>query len=166
MNARGLLVPLLVLLLLIAAAGATLGVLSAREGGSSTQEPSHQRLRRRLAPDLTPIRPRLTQRGYIGVVVSEANGTVKIESVTPGGPAGDAGLRGGDAIENVGGQAVHSVADITAAVAGTRPGDTVTVRVLRGAASQDIRVRAGRRPIVAPQERTPSFPRGNSLPFS
>jgi S1-C subfamily serine protease len=86
-----------------------------------------------------------------------------IQEVTPGGPADDAGLRGGgsrerafqassfrtggDVVVAVDGKPVHDPNDLSDAVAARSPGDTVDVVVYRGDAKKTVRVRLGRRPV-------------------
>ena len=85
-----------------------------------------------------------------------------VQKVTQGGPAADAGLRGGgsatvsiggarvkaggDVITAVDGQPVSSMDDLISAVNSKRPGDTITLSVLRGGSTQSIEVKLGDRP--------------------
>ena len=122
MNARGLFVPLLVLLLLIAAAS-------------------------------TSTRPMFARRSSIGILVSETNGEVKIESVTPGSPADAAGLTSGDimvagTIKDVGASRLDLTPDYGCSSSKelfTLTDDTHIVRGLRPAVAHDLRAgdRAG-----------------------
>jgi S1-C subfamily serine protease len=64
---------------------------------------------------------------FLGVSVSDGQGGVAVLGVVPGGPAASAGMTAGDAITTVGGQAVPSAADLSAALAGHSPGQQVTV---------------------------------------
>ena len=54
------------------------------------------------------------------MVAPHAGGGLTIERVLPGSDAGDKGLRPGDVIEQVGGHAANSAADVTAAVSAAR----------------------------------------------
>jgi S1-C subfamily serine protease len=70
------------------------------------------------------------QQGYpafLGVSVSDGQGGVTVLGVVPDGPAASAGLAARDVITAVGGQAVTSAADLSAALAGHSPGQRVTV---------------------------------------
>jgi S1-C subfamily serine protease len=75
-------------------------------------------------------------RGFLGIrlrrvtVPSESLG-VLVSGVVPGGPADSAGVRAGDRILAVDGQEVHTSEEVTAAVQGMRPGETVELTVLR-----------------------------------
>ena len=87
----------------------------------------------------------------------KASSGVLVQTVTPGGPADDAGIEGGDpgagstavdgsavalggdVIQAIDGKPVDSMDDVVAAVARGRPGAAVTVRVLRAGRSRDVR---------------------------
>src|SRR5262249_26170828 len=56
---------------------------------------------------------------------------VAITSVTPGGPAASAGLRGGDVITEINGAQIPSLAALSAELANLKPGEKVTVKYLR-----------------------------------
>jgi S1-C subfamily serine protease len=65
---------------------------------------------------------------FLGVSVAPS-GTVgaAVAGVLSGGPADQAGLAAGDVITAVGGTAIHSADDLSSAMAGHDPGDTVPV---------------------------------------
>jgi S1-C subfamily serine protease len=69
-----------------------------------------------------------------------------IVGVTPGSPADAAGLLVGDVMLDFDGRAVDAPEDLLDLLAGDRVGTTVPVRVLRGAAIQELTVRVGERP--------------------
>ncbi len=86
----------------------------------------------------------LSPRPWLGVRV--APGTergVTVERVIPGGPAARAGLKEGDAILRVEKTRVEAPADLQAAVAGHRPGETINLVVRRDDSRQTIRVALG-----------------------
>ncbi len=72
---------------------------------------------------------------------------MRISGVSRGGPAERAGLRGGDLIVEFGGRPVRNIYDYTDAIGAFKPGDEVTVVVLRGAQRERVtlRVTLGRR---------------------
>lgn len=72
---------------------------------------------------------------------------MRISGVTPGGPAEKAGLQGGDLIIEFGGRAVKNIYDYTDAIGAFKPGDDVTVVLLRGPARErvSVKVTLGRR---------------------
>ena len=79
-------------------------------------------------PDFTPV-----ERG------------VKLSGVTPGSPAEVAGIRTGDVLVGIG---THEVADLqgmTDALRAYKPGESVEVRVLRGAERLSLKVTLGDR---------------------
>jgi S1-C subfamily serine protease len=91
---------------------------------------------------------------------------VLVQTVTKGGPADKAGLRGGDAqadvggqtiglggdvIEKVDGKAVRTVDDVVSIVERHKPGETVAIQYVRAGASHTAEVTLGNRP-----DRTPS----------
>ena len=112
------------------------------------------------------------QRAYLGVstrTIDESlaelnlpspNGAL-VETVEPGSPAARAGLRGGTAAEEASGTTVRLGGDVIKAVDGRkvrdaddvseligrrRPGDTVTLQILRDGTRREVSVRLGRRP--------------------
>lgn len=56
---------------------------------------------------------------------------VLVARVMPGSPAAAAGLAVGDVVTDVSGKPVDDAADVTAALAGAKKGDTVPVRIVR-----------------------------------
>jgi S1-C subfamily serine protease len=84
-----------------------------------------------------------------------------VQTVAPGGPAAAAGLRaghgkqrfqvvdygtGGDIITAFDGSPLRRESDLSIAVAGRKPGDTVTLTVLRDGKSRQLKVKLGQRP--------------------
>jgi len=103
------------------------------------------------------------QHAYLGVKMAPVvvDGGVPITEVVPDTPADDAGLRaatgrnlvdgqqvptGGDVIVEFDGQAVKSPTALQSAVDARRPGDTVSVVVLRNGDKRTIEVTLGVRP--------------------
>ncbi|MGC8764106.1 MAG: M28 family peptidase, partial [Acidobacteriota bacterium] len=87
-------------------------------------------------------------RVYLGTIPDysgEGKG-VRLMGVRPGSPAERGGLRKGDVIVRFGGKAVENVYDYTYALQDHKPGDTVTVTVLRDGAPLDLSVTLERRP--------------------
>jgi S1-C subfamily serine protease len=67
-------------------------------------------------------------------------------AVFPNSPAADAGIKEGDVITEVDGSPVDAETDLAELMLPHRPGDTVTLHVLRGNSSQDISVKLGTLP--------------------
>lgn len=57
---------------------------------------------------------------------------VLISGITPGTPADAAGLRAGDLLVQFGNQKLENLMDLTEALAGSKPGDKVIVKLIRG----------------------------------
>jgi hypothetical protein len=79
-------------------------------------------------PDFTPV-----ERG------------VKLSGVTPGSPAETAGIRAGDVLVGIGPREVADLQEMTDALRAHKPGETVEVRVLRGAERLSLKVTLGDR---------------------
>jgi S1-C subfamily serine protease len=72
-----------------------------------------------------------SHRAYLGVQIGDTSGSgVYVQSVTPGGPAAKAGLKPGDVITSVNGQATATVDDLTSAVSEIKPGQTVRLEIV------------------------------------
>jgi S1-C subfamily serine protease len=101
------------------------------------------------------------QHAYLGVRMTQVDEGVAVTEVVPDTPADDAGLRaatgtelddgqevptGGDVIVEFDGQTVTSPTALQSAVDARRPGETVSVVVLRGGERRTIEVTLGVRP--------------------
>lgn len=82
---------------------------------------------------------------YLGVVSEEAEdvGGVKIAQLTPGGPAEKAGLKVGDLIVDLAGNAVKNRDELTAALAKFKAGDKVKLKVRRDGKEVEIELTFG-----------------------
>ncbi|GAA1884325.1 S1C family serine protease [Lapillicoccus jejuensis] len=91
---------------------------------------------------------------YLGVTASDTSitdGSSKraaalLRSVAGGTPAASAGLKAGDAVVSVNGDAIESSESLVATVNEFSVGDKVTVTVIRGGQKQDIQVTLAARP--------------------
>lgn len=87
--------------------------------------------------ELTPgIAAQLGARGVEGAVIAE---------VARGGPAAGV-LRPGDIVTAVGGQAITSATGLTQQIGNARPGDQLTLQILREGRRSSVTLRAGTRP--------------------
>jgi S1-C subfamily serine protease len=110
------------------------------------------------------------ERAYLGIEMTDVSGQLAkdlnlpsgsgalIQSVVPGGPADDAGLRGGrsettqgitaggDLIVKVDGKSVRNSDDVAAAIADNGPGDKVSIEYYRGKDKKTADVKLGKRP--------------------
>jgi S1-C subfamily serine protease len=91
---------------------------------------------------------------------------VLVQTVQAGGPAAKAGIKGGDTqvtidgndvllggdvIQAVDGKAVSTVSDVVGAVNAHKPGQTLTLTILRSGRAKRVGVKLGSRPSSAPQ---------------
>ncbi len=91
------------------------------------------------------------ERPYLGVTTSEADNGARVEGVTTGGPAADAGLRpGADVIRSIAGRLVDEPGDLSRAIADLDPGDRVELEVERDGERRTVRVELGKRPDGTP----------------
>lgn len=106
------------------------------------------------------IAPQLIQTGRVtnsgraalGVSVTDVNPTLAaqdglsvdrgalIVTTTAGGPAAQAGLKGGDVIVQMDGKAINDVSSLDDFLLSKKPGDTVSVQVYRGSQQQSVQV--------------------------
>ncbi len=96
------------------------------------------------------------ERGWLGVSVQDLPGPdaggrkqagVAIAGVDRTGPAARSGIRPGDIVTSVGGQAVDSARTLIRAVAAMAPGNTTTVTLRRQGRELEVPVTVGRRPV-------------------
>lgn len=105
------------------------------------------------------MRGQQIERGYLGVEITNVLPEYReslglpadfrgayINDVTPDTPAARAGLRAGDIVTSVNGRRVDGSTAVTRAVAGTQPGETLELEILREGRPQTLTVRVGRRP--------------------
>ena len=85
------------------------------------------------------------QHAYLGVQLGE---DAVVGEVVQDGPADRAGLEAGDDIQAIDGKSVDDDGDVRAAVDAAEPGDTVSVRVLRGGETVTVQVELGQRPAA------------------
>jgi putative serine protease PepD len=88
---------------------------------------------------------------WLGVSsVPAPSGGVRVDAVTAGSPAAQAGVQVGDVVTRVADRAVREPDDVSAAVAAREPGDELELTVRRGGGEQTLGITLGTRP-----ERTP-----------
>ena len=106
---------------------------------------------RQVVPQLE--RGQTVKRSYLGVESSadptSPNGA-QIQVVVPGGPADKAGLKTGDLIKAIDGQAIKDPTGVSSAIASKKPGDKVTIQIERNGLTQEIDVPLGTRPAKTP----------------
>jgi serine protease Do len=87
----------------------------------------------------------LSEPWQVGVGLPTTDG-LTVASVVPGGPADRAGIQPGDEIMAVDGQAVHTNLALTGILWSHKPGDTVTLTVLRDGGTMSVPVVLQQRP--------------------
>lgn len=83
-----------------------------------------------LAASLLPSQEGNTS--LLGVVAADGKDGASIALVLPDSPAGAAGLKKGDLIQQIGDVKVRKASDVDAAMKQTQPGRDVTIRFTRG----------------------------------
>ncbi len=85
---------------------------------------------------------------YLGTIPDymQTEGGVLLSGVRAGGPAEQAGLKGGDVIVKFDGVRIDNIYDYTFALRSRKPGQQVRVSVKRADVEQDLLVTLGRRP--------------------
>jgi putative serine protease PepD len=98
--------------------------------------------------DVVPrlARGQTIERPYLGLTSAAGPGGVAVAEVTPGGPAARAGVRAGDRVVSVDGRSVSEPSDVTEALDGRAPGDSVELEVERDGTREQIDITLGTRP--------------------
>jgi putative serine protease PepD len=89
------------------------------------------------------------EHAYLGVATAtsaEAVDGAQVAEVAQGSPAAEAGVKRGDVITELDGEAVGDSEDLVAAIAEHQPGDAVTLEVKRGSDSTALKVTLGAQP--------------------
>ena len=89
------------------------------------------------------------QIGYLGVAMGDATGGqtgAVVQEVTPDSPAERAGLQAGDVVDSIDGKTVQSRSELIAGVRGHKPGDKVTLGIVRGGNETTITATLTQRP--------------------
>ncbi|MCW3012855.1 MAG: hypothetical protein JWO90_3259 [Solirubrobacterales bacterium] len=100
----------------------------------------------------TLLAGRAVSRPWIGISSGEttSGSGAQVAAVTDSSPAAGAGLRAGDVITKLDGEAVGGPGDIAGAVADRAPGERVEVAYTRGGQEQTVQLTLGTRPETAP----------------
>jgi serine protease DegQ len=94
-----------------------------------------------LGIEPTQVTPEFAE--AFGLPVDEG---VAVERVFEGTPGEEAGLRGGDVIVEIEGEATPTVEDLFARLRDFEPGETVTLEIVRGGDRRTVEVTLGERP--------------------
>jgi photosystem II stability/assembly factor-like uncharacterized protein len=95
--------------------------------------------------------------GYLGVTVEEGKPGARIPQVTPDSPAARGGLLAGDVVTAVDKTPIKTAIQLTEALGKHKPGDKLTLTVLRGKETKTVEVTLGERPSPAPRRRFIDF---------
>lgn len=83
-------------------------------------------------------RQKLPPAGVLGAGLKDEQGECRIGSLVAGGAAQQAGLKNGDVLVEVAGQAIKTAADVRLALWDKNPGDRIKVRARRGRDIRDL----------------------------
>ena len=86
------------------------------------------------------------EHAYLGVSLETSSEGVAVTSVASSSPASDAGVQSGDVIVGYDGKDVGSSAELRSLVDADKPGDSVTLKVLRDGKTVEVQVKLGTRP--------------------
>jgi putative serine protease PepD len=86
------------------------------------------------------------EHAYLGVSIDATASNARIAGVRPGTPAKHAGLQTGDVVTALGAKTVTTGDELASAIAGHKPGDTVSVTYTRDGKSHTVSVKLATRP--------------------
>ena len=87
---------------------------------------------------------------FLGVMTRDQDKHAVVAQVTPGSPAAKAGIRVGDAIATIAGQAIESQAELLEAIASRQVGEEVAVEVTRDGKKLTLNAKLARRTDLTP----------------
>jgi putative serine protease PepD len=100
--------------------------------------------------------------------MAPADGGARVQEITDGSPAHEAGLRAGsegDVIVSIDGESVSGPDDVVAAVAAKQPGETIEVEYLRDGERETASVKLSERPDELSSSGGQEAPQDEGLPF-
>jgi len=83
---------------------------------------------------------------FLGIFTVQAQEGLKVVGLHPQGPAIKSGVLRGDIIKAVDGEIIESQLDLVRVLFGKRPGDTITLTVVRDESKQDLSIRLAELP--------------------
>ena len=86
------------------------------------------------------------EHAYLGISLETTSAGVEVTNVASSSPASDAGVQSGDVIVGYDGKDVASSAELRTLVDAGKPGNSVTLKVLRDGETVQIQVKLGTRP--------------------
>jgi hypothetical protein len=88
--------------------------------------------------------PQIILRGFLGIVLQDAEDGVKVQAVLQGSPAAEAGLKPGDRIQRFQDRSVSRSRDVYRLANKLAPDETAQLKVTRGAETLSIQIKAGK----------------------
>ncbi|HEX4731896.1 MAG TPA: trypsin-like peptidase domain-containing protein [Solirubrobacterales bacterium] len=89
------------------------------------------------------------EHAYLGIATAtptEGTEGAEVAEVESGSPAAEGGVKQGDVITELDGEAIDSTEALVAAIAAHKPGETVTLKIERGSSSTSLKVKLGTQP--------------------
>lgn len=123
--------------------GATCRVTVLRDGKKKTMNVTLDRYRKSSGGSL---RPRTRGGGYLGIVIEDQENGLLVTYIRSGSPADDAGLIVDDVILKFNGVPLEHRIDLLNRIRAHKPGDKITLLILRDGNEQKVRVTLGKRP--------------------
>ncbi len=148
--------------LLIAALVLALSVMvwsiAAAQDATTTEEPTAESTAEPTMPAMQESTP--SPRAFLGVALQDSYTGVQVAQVVPGSAADDAGLKVGDIITAINGDAVANSQDTAAKVGALRPGEQVNIDFTRGGDKMSVTATLGSQADApeATQEVIPAVP--------
>ncbi|TWT87931.1 M28 family peptidase [Stieleria varia] len=102
--------------------------------------------RPRYAETEQKVQIRRQMTAYLGVTLSDGNGSVMVSSIYEDGPAEAGGVQVGDVLQRMGKTRIRSSDDVLSWLRDQSPGNEVVVRVLRAGKTVNLNVKLGNRP--------------------
>ena len=91
------------------------------------------------------VMPRTLRRGFLGIIMGEANDGVRVREVLENSAAEKSGIKTGDIIVEVDGQRVRKLPAIAQLIGSKQPDDTVKIKLLRGDNEEVVSATLGER---------------------
>ncbi len=105
------------------------------------RQDKEQTLEVTLAAISRPLTTPTGARAVMGLQTSEATEGLRVDRITPGMPAAEAGLKEGDVILKLDGTEINGTERLSSTLAARKPGDTVTVTFKRDGKPQETKVK-------------------------
>jgi serine protease Do len=102
---------------------------------------------RRPGPGQLPMSAKAEKAGFLGVILTDAEGAAKVVDIGKDTPASKAGLQVGDLLLKVGGHKVTSRGSIAETLQRFSPGKTVVLEIRRGDEVRELKATLGKRKL-------------------